>query len=203
MAQFAPTTHQKIVALPHNEEEPVEAYLGEIRLFAFGMSPRDWAPCAGQLMNVNINQALFSVLGIQYGGDGRNNFKLPDLRGRVAMHRLPGTYEQGVPGGEETVTLTQAQTPVHTHSFQAATDSGTQPIASTDKNRLFAKSAVVADGKTVDGAALYGAPTEQTLVKESPEACSTTSDAVGHNNMQPSLVMTYMICINGIYPSRG
>ncbi|MCE4063423.1 tail fiber protein [Pandoraea sputorum] len=203
MAQFAPTTNQNIVALPHNEEEPVEAYLGEIRLFAFGMSPRDWAPCAGQLLNISINQALYSLLGTQYGGDGRSNFKLPDLRGRVAMHRQPGTYGQGVPGGEETVTLTQAQVPVHTHSFQAATDNGTQPVASTDKNRLFAKSAVVDGGKTVDGAALYGAPTQQTLVKESPEACGATSDGVGHNNMQPSLVMNYMICINGIYPPRS
>ncbi|WP_301232250.1 tail fiber protein [Pandoraea capi] len=180
-----------------------EAYLGEIRLFSFAMSPRDWLPCDGRYMNVNVNQALYSLLGVQYGGDGRTTFRLPDLRGRVAMHRQPGKYEQGVPNGTETVTLTAQQIPAHTHEFHTAAIGATQPVAGPDKNRVLAKSVNVKDGQTTDGPLLYGPVTSSTLSAESPEACGTTSDALGHNNMQPSLVMNYMICVNGIYPSRS
>ncbi|AKC71731.1 hypothetical protein MB84_23215 [Pandoraea oxalativorans] len=181
----------------------MEAYIGEIRMFAGGAMPRDWLPCAGQMLNVNLNPVLFSLLGVQYGGDGRSTFALPDLRGRTPMHRLPGTYEQGVSGGTEKVVLTTQQVPGHTHTFHAATDSGTQPTAGPDKNHLFAKSVVATDEKTSDGNALYGLPTEQTLVAESPEACGTTGDGPGHNNMQPSLVVNYMICVNGLFPPRN
>lgn len=182
----------------------MDSYLGEIRLCAFPVIPRGWLPCDGRLLNVNINQVLFALLGTQYGGDGRSTFGLPDLRGRVAMHRLPGTYNQGAPGGTETVTLNTQQVPAHTHEFRATTNDATQPIAGAGKDRLFAKSVIAQSGApTVDGTALYGPVTAQTLAAESPEASSATSDATAHNNMQSSLVLNYIICVQGgLYPPR-
>lgn len=182
----------------------MDSYLGEIRLCAFPVVPRGWLPCDGRLLNVNINQVLFALLGTQYGGDGRVTFGLPDLRGRVAMHPLPGTYNQGVSGGTETVALNAQQVPSHTHEFRATTNDATQALAGTGKDRLFAKSVIVQPGApTVDGTALYGPATAQTLTAESPEASSATSDATGHNNMQSSLVLNYIICVQGgLYPPR-
>lgn len=102
-----------------------EPYLGEIRPFGFGFTPKGWASCDGQLLLIAQNSALFSLLGTMYGGDGRTTFGLPDLRGRTGMHVKPA-HTQGERGGEEGVTLTIAQIPLHSHTANCSNVLGTQ-----------------------------------------------------------------------------
>lgn len=151
-----------------------EPFLAEIRVFAGNFPPRGWALCQGQLLPINQNQGLFSLLGTTYGGDGRTNFALPDLRGRTSVH--PGTdVSLGGRGGAETVTLTPAQG-VH------APGSDTQPTTST------------ATGATPAVGGAYG----------TPDGSSTASVGGGqaHNNLAPFLALNYCIALQGIFPSR-
>jgi Phage Tail Collar Domain len=96
-----------------------EPFLGELRMMAFNFAPKGWAPCNGQLLPINQNQALFSLLGTMYGGDGRVNFALPDLRGRVPLHVRAG-WTQGQRGGEESHTLSMQEMPAHAHLVHAS-----------------------------------------------------------------------------------
>ena len=115
-------------AIPAMAQEP---FLSEIDLVAFSFTPKGWAQCNGQLLPINQNQALFALLGTTYGGDGRVNFALPDLRGRraISMGQGPGlsNYNLGQTGGEESVTLNLSQLPIHTHTAQASSAPGTAP----------------------------------------------------------------------------
>lgn len=169
-----------------------EPFVGEIRMFAGNFAPRGWAFCDGQLLAVSQNDALFSLLGTIYGGDGRTTFGLPDMRGRIPVHAGSGpglsTYRLGAKGGSETVTLTTNQLASHAHTQQ-----GTNDPADTQNpsNALYA---------TTSGELLYrpdGNP--------SAMAAGTTVNDGGsgsHPNLMPFLCVNFIIALFGIYPSR-
>ena len=165
-----------------------EAFIGEIRLVAFQFAPRGWAQCNGQLLPINQNQALFSLLGTQYGGDGRVNFALPDLRSRAPMHRDGGDVRQGDRLGAENVTLTQAQLPAHSHALSA---SGNIANASVPGGAL--------PGARPRGGINRYAPTADVSLAAGSLALAGGNQP--HNNMQPFLTMNYVISLVGIFPS--
>lgn len=139
-----------------------------------------------------------------YGGDGRVTFALPDLRGRTPLHRDLQDYAQGTTAGTETVTLNEQQLPAHTHAFGASTTPAKLPNVGTTANHVLAKSNIYnaeAPQPPSDGTRLYGAPGE--LAPLSSEACGSTGGSEPHDNMQPSLVLNYIIALTGIYPSRN
>ena len=173
-----------------------EAFVGELRLMAFNFAPRNWAQCNGQLLPISQNQALFSLLGTQYGGNGQTTFALPDLRGRavVGMGSGPGlpSVEIGERAGVENVTLNTAQVPAHQHALNASSD-----LANA----------------SVPGLALPGAKSRTSLAMFAAAGSANTTlnpGAVGsagasqpHNNLQPLTALTYCIALFGIFPSRS
>ncbi|SFK82611.1 phage tail protein [Shimia haliotis] len=167
------------------------AYTGEIRLFGFSFTPLNWARCDGQLLDISNNQELFSLLGTQFGGDGRRTFGLPDLRGRVAVHQGSGPglgrYEMGQKSGMEMVQLTEREMPSHTHAPQSSDQPG---------NKQTPSGGVSAD-ENHSGFALYGT-TPDGVMQETTSAGGN----MAHNNMQPYTVANYCICLKGIYPNR-
>lgn len=182
----------------------MDVFLGEIRLMAFAFPPKGWALCDGQLLPINQNAALFSLLGTRYGGNGQTTFGLPDLRGRVAssMGAGPGlsNYVVGQTAGSETVTLTLANLPAHTHQVYATTapasagTAGSQPSS----NATLAVASLTANGATV--------PVNRYAATPNTTMASTVLEATGgsqpHSNVQPFLVMSYCIATTGIFPSR-
>lgn len=164
-----------------------EPFIGEIRAFPYGFAPRGWALCNGDILPIAQNQALFSILGTTYGGNGTTTFALPDLRGRVPAHVGNG-ITLGQASGEEAHTLTTSEMPAHNH--QALGSSGT---ASTK----------VAAGNVwaTTQSLLYS--TTQGSQAMSPQALGTAGSSQPHENMQPYLVISYCIALNGIYPSRN
>jgi microcystin-dependent protein len=173
-----------------------EPYLGEIRLVAFGVViPRGWLACAGQLLSVQQNQALFSLLGTMYGGDGKQTFGLPDLRGRTPVHLgsatdAPDPGEQGFKGGFETVALTTAEIPAHRHDLNAV---------STAANTQLPTGALISSGAT-DDQLLFGPSAD--LVALNIATIANQGGGVAHENMQPYRVLQYIIANSGIYPTR-
>lgn len=170
-----------------------EPFVGEIIMFGGNFAPRGYADCDGQILAVNQNDALFSLLGTIYGGDGRTTFGLPDLRGRVALHQGtgPGLSQRrlGSQGGAEEVTLNSNQLPPHGHQPQASQDPAT---ANTPTSSL-----TLAKTST----ALYGTDTPAT-----PLASNAVGNSGGnrsHHNMMPFQTIRYCIALVGIYPSRS
>ncbi len=162
-----------------------EPFLSEIRMMSFTFPPRGWALCNGQLLPINQNQALFSLLGTTYGGDGRVNFALPDLRGRVPIHVGYG-HTLGERGGEQAHTLSIAEIPTHTHSLQASQSEATVP------------SPIGAIPATSPDAG-YAAPTD--LDAMNATALTRVGGSQAHLNMQPFLTLSYCIALQGIFPS--
>src|ERR1700737_1531859 len=166
-----------------------EPFLSEIRIMSFGFAPKGWAQCNGQLLPINQNQALFSLLGTTYGGDGRVNFALPDLQGRVPTHF--GSHILGERGGEQAHTLSISEIPQHVHTANATSDPHTtnpenyQPLAS---DALFA---------VVNG--LYTGPANLTSLL--PGTLANTGGSQAHPNMQPFLTLNFSIALQGIFPS--
>ena len=170
----------------------MDPFLGEIRAFSFGQVPKGWAACAGQMMSISQNQALFSLLGTYYGGDGVTTFALPDLRGRAPVGSGQGTSGTTLPIGatlgSETVALTAAQIPSHTHAVLGITAAATTNVPTG-----------AALAQTTD--AEYAPPGGASM---NAAAVSTGGGSgVGHNNMQPSLAVSWCIATSGIFPSRN
>ena len=169
-----------------------EPYVGEIRMFAGNFAPRGWAFCDGQLLAVSQNDALFSLLGTVYGGDGRTTFGLPDMRGRLPLHAGTGPglspRRLGEGSGAEKVTLTANQMPSHTHPMQASSQLANTP--NPDGN-------LPATSTTVD---LY--INEPPSVSMNSMAVSAIGGSRSHTNLMPYLCVHFIIALIGIYPSR-
>jgi len=164
-----------------------EPYLGEIRWVAFNFTPRGWMQCNGQILPINQYTALYSLFGNTYGGDGRVNFALPDLRGRAPIHVSPD-YSLGGMGGEENHTLTPAEVPNHTHTLKADQREGTS--ASPTGNY---------PAKSSSGASAYGSSGGSYL---SSGSISNSGGGEAHGNMKPYITLNCIIAVNGIYPTR-
>jgi microcystin-dependent protein len=165
-----------------------EPFLSEIRLFSFVFAPKGWALCNGQLMPINQNQPLFALLGTTFGGDGRVNFALPDLRGRVPIHVGSG-HTLGAKGGEQAHTLTLNELPSHTHTI-----SGVNASADTgDPTNAFLASTGAALGTPYGGLV--------SAVAMAPGTLTNTGGSQAHLNMQPFLTLSFGIALQGIFPS--
>lgn len=169
-----------------------EPFLAEVRMVGFDFAPRGWAFCDGQILPINQNQSLYSLLGTTYGGDGRTTFALPDLRGRTPIHRGPSGHTLGQKSGAETVTLTTAEIPQHIHF---ATASATEGNATSPQDHLL--------GAEVDPDFAYRTPetTGRTALRHGTIANAGGSQP--HNNMQPYLAVNFCIALAGLFPSRN
>ena len=162
-----------------------EPFLSEIRIMSFVFAPKGWALCNGQLLPINQNQGLFSLLGTTFGGDGRVNFALPDLRGRTPIHVGSG-HTLGERGGEQAHTLSIAELPTHTHVLNASSSTGNAPIPSPN---LLATTPLL----------IYSAPTN--LGTMNAGSVTNTGGSQAHLNMQPFLTLSFCIALQGIFPS--
>jgi microcystin-dependent protein len=164
-----------------------EPFLSEIRIMSFVFAPKGWALCNGQLLPINQNQPLFSLLGTTFGGDGRVNFALPDLRARAPIHVGSG-HTLGERGGEQAHTLSIAELPTHVHAFNA---NGSPATTNTPTASL------VLAQSTGDNA--WGPASN--LVAMSPGMIANTGGSQAHLNMQPFLTLSFCIALQGIFPS--
>jgi len=160
-----------------------EPFLGELKLMSFNFAPKGWAQCNGQLLPINQNQALFALLGTMYGGNGQTAFALPDMRGRVPLHR--GSFTQGQAMGQEAHTVTLNEMAAHNHTVFASSQNGNQ-----------------ADPKILAGAAnAYSGPSDLTSI--APGTVSNAGGSQPHENRQPYLVLNWCIALQGVFPSRN
>jgi len=172
-----------------------EPFVGEIRMFGFNFAPTGWAMCNGQLLPINQNQALFSLLGTTYGGDGVSNFALPNLQSRVPIHMGQGTglsqYIIGQESGAETVTLALSQMPAHSHTVQCNTGGGSQASPAGGVP------AVESTGTSLN---YSNAPNGSTMGSAMIENAGSGN---AHTNIQPYLVVNFCIALQGVFPSRN
>ena len=162
-----------------------EPFLSEIRMMSFVFAPKGWALCNGQLLPINQNQALFSLLGTTFGGNGQTTFALPDLRARTPIHEGLG-HTLGERGGEQAHTLTSAEMPMHTHTVTAS--SAAQGGNSSPSGRVLGGANNV-----------YHAPSNLTTLN--PGTVTNTGGSQAHQNMQPYLTLSFCIALQGIFPS--
>jgi len=165
-----------------------EPFLSEIRMMSFGFPPKGWALCDGQLLPINQNQALFSLLGTTYGGDGRVNFGLPNLDGRTPIH-MGGGHTLGERGGEQAHTLSISEIPTHTHAVKASTSQASTNAPNTSTVLS------VSNPQSVYGPA-------SSLGAMAPAAIGNVGGSQAHLNMQPYLVLNFSIALQGIFPSQ-
>ena len=163
-----------------------EPFLSEIRVFSFAFAPKGWALCNGQLLPINQNQGLFSLLGTTYGGNGQTNFALPNLQGRTPIHVGSG-HTLGQSGGEQSHTLSISEMPTHTHAANASANPG---------------------NNVVPTGALLGSPlnlsyhsSDNSLTSMNPGTLVNTGGSQAHQNMQPYLTLNFCIALQGIFPS--
>jgi len=182
----------------------MDGYLGEIRMFAGNFAPENWALCNGALLAIQDNQALFSILGTKYGGDGVTNFALPDLRGRLAVHAgqgagMPTAHPIGQQFGTETVTLTEPMLPGHSHGWE------TYPQPSTTEapaGQMLATNVPSSAAPTFAGIYRTTAPTSANVGPMAPQAIGSTGLGGAHANVMPGLVISFIIALQGNYPTR-
>jgi microcystin-dependent protein len=165
-----------------------EPFLGEIKIISWNYNPVGWAFCNGQFLPINQNQALFSLLGTMYGGNGQTTFALPDFRGRVPLHVGAG-FTQGQAGGESAHTLTQSEMTQHMHVLSGSSANANN--FSPANNPVWAKANQV----------LYAPPSS--LVAMNPASVTNTGGSQPHENKQPYLVLNFIIALQGIFPSRN
>jgi microcystin-dependent protein len=161
-----------------------EPFLSEIRIMSFNFAPKGWALCNGQLLPINQNQALFSLLGTTYGGNGQTNFALPNLQGDVPIH-MGSNHKLGETAGTTAVTVNIQQLPAHSHTLFATNTAGT--------------GANPANGVLAQALNVYNAPSA--LVALNPASVTNTGGSQAHNNMMPYLVLNFCIALQGIFPS--
>jgi len=164
-----------------------EPFLAEVRMFGFNFAPRGWAFCDGQIMPINQNQSLYSLLGTVYGGDGRTTFGLPGLRSRTPIHKS-GSHALGQKTGAETVTLTAAQIAAHTHVVKASSSAGDQANPT---------------GRVLASANVYRNPEAASATALRSGAVTNAGGGQAHNNMQPYTTLTFCIALRGLFPSRN
>ena len=166
-----------------------EPFASEIRIVSFNFAPKGWAMCNGQILTINQNQQLFSLLGTTYGGNGQTTFALPDLRGRIPIHfKGTGVFSTlGVKGGEEAHTLTQTEMPAHTHVPSAYSGNPNSPDPT---GNVWAKSTL--QPYRVD-------KLDSTM---NPASVTSAGGSQSHYNMPPYLTLTFIIALQGIFPSR-
>jgi microcystin-dependent protein len=163
-----------------------EPFLSEIRIMSFVFAPKGWALCDGQLLPINQNQALFSLLGTTFGGDGRVNFALPDLRARAPIHVGSG-HTLGERGGEQAHTLSIAELPEHTHVVNASSSPGNEAVPT---------------GTLLSSPLnLTYRPPENSLTSLTPATVANVGGGQAHLNMQPFLTLSFCIALQGIFPS--
>ena len=185
---------QRLIQTPSlsgQERAVADPFVAEIRIFGFNFAPTGWAQCDGQLLPLSQNTALFSLLGTTYGGNGKSNFALPDLQGRVPM--LPGQgpglslYDLGQTGGSEFVTLLESEIPAHSHAARGSSED---------------------DDSTLPGGNSHGqlsvayAPAAA-LAPMAPQTLSPAGRSLPHNNMMPYLTLNFCIALQGVFPPRG
>jgi microcystin-dependent protein len=175
----------------------MDPYLASLGLFAFGFAPRGWAPCNGQLLPINQNQALFALLGTTFGGNGQTNFALPDLRGRVGMHFGNG-HNLGERSGQTTANLTTASLPPHFHAFAFQPPCNRDPGTTGDPSGNY---------PTATTSSAYGTPANTNMGANSSGPAVVATGNVGGNGpfnvVQPYLVLNYCIALVGVFPSQN
>ncbi|MHA7055904.1 phage tail protein [Aquimarina sp. M1] len=184
----------------------MEGTIGEVRIFAGNFAPRTWAFCEGQLLPISQNTALFSIIGTIYGGDGRTTFALPDLRGRVSIG--PGTgpglssYREGQRGGIETNTLNVTQIPSHTHAnaLKVSSADSTQSVATSGAS-IATPGAI--SGRAFQASLGYNVASPDSTLNQQSLSIGDTGGNQPVDNMQPWLACYYIICLQGIFPSRN
>ena len=169
-------------------------FLGEIRMFGFNFAPRDYVLCNGQEMPISENQALFALLGVTYGGDGRSTFGLPNFKGRVPVHRGQ-SYPLGYKDGVEDVTINLATLAMHTH----------QAIGTTEVGEAIIPSSSVSFATSTDqtGDPIYSPPTTSMVALNSNVIGYSAGNGLPHNNVQPSQVINFCIAVSGQFPPRN
>lgn len=174
-----------------------EPFLSEIRIFSFSFAPKGWALCNGQLLPINQNQALFSLLGTTYGGDGRVNFALPNLQCKSPIHEGNG-FTLGQTGGEFAHSITTSEMPTHPHTFtsNSCVDSAIANANVGDPTGAYWAN----DGKTAYSTADPNNPINTGAMH--PSTVSNVGGSQPHNNMQPYLVLNFCIALQGIFPSQ-
>jgi len=169
-----------------------EPFLGEIRIMSFNYAPLGWAMCNGQFLPINQNQALFSLLGTNYGGNGQTTFALPDLRGRVPI-KVGSGHTLGERGGEPAHTLSIAELPTHTHVLNASSQTG------NSNNPNFAGTGHILAQEPGN---VYSATFTPSAAALNADSVTNVGGSQAHLNMQPFLVLTFCIALIGIFPSQ-
>jgi microcystin-dependent protein len=163
-------------------------FLGEIKIISWNFAPKGWAFCNGQFLPINQNQALFSLFGTMYGGNGQTTFALPNLQGRAPIHVGSG-FTQGQVGGQQAHTVTITELPTHTHALSASSTDGN---SQTPTNNILAR----------EVGNVYRPPAGG-LQALNPAIISGVGGSQAHNNMQPFLVLNYIVALLGVFPSRN
>jgi microcystin-dependent protein len=173
-----------------------DPFVAEIRVVGFNFAPKGWAKCDGQLLPLSQNTALFSLLGTTYGGDGKSTFALPNIAGRAVLGpgQGPGLslYDLGQQGGSSTTTLLQSEIPSHTHAARGSIDDATFQAPASDRALA-----------TSNPGFAYQSNTSQNLTNMNAQALSPAGSSQPHNNLQPYLVLNFVIALQGVFPPRS